>query len=180
MRLAGAAIVIGALVAGTAFAALPIGARAPNFTAEASLGGKTFTFSLARALAKGPVVLYFYPAAFTPGCTVEAHDFAAAMGRFKALGATVIGVSHDTIATLKRFSVSDCRSKFPVAADPTQRIMRAYDAVLPAHPEFANRTSYVIAPTGKILYSYTNLNPSQHVSNTMAVVARYVAEHHKS
>jgi thioredoxin-dependent peroxiredoxin len=180
MRLAGAVFVIGALVATAAFAALPNGARAPNFTAEASLGGKTFTFSLARALKKGPVVLYFYPAAFTPGCTVEAHDFAAAMDRFKALGATVIGVSHDTIGTLKRFSVSECRSKFPVAADPTQAIMKAYDAVLPAHPEFANRTSYVIAPTGKILYSYTNLNPSQHVSNTMAVVARYMAGHRKS
>jgi thioredoxin-dependent peroxiredoxin len=180
MRIAAAAFMIGALVSGAAFAALPNGARAPDFTAQASLGGKTYTFSLARALKRGPVVLYFYPAAFTPGCTVEAHDFAAAMGRFKALGATVIGVSHDTIGTLKRFSVSECRSKFPVAADPTQRIMKAYDAVLPSHPQFANRTSYVIAPTGKILYSYTNLNPSEHVANTMAVVARYQAEHHRT
>ena len=180
MRLAGAVFMVGALVAGTAFAALPKGARAPEFTAEASLGGKTFRFSLAQALKRGPVVLYFYPAAFTPGCTVEAHDFAAAMGRFKALGATVIGVSHDKIATLKRFSVSECRSKFPVAADPTQRIMKAYDAVLPEHPAFANRTSYVIAPDDKILYSYTNLNPSKHVANTMAVVEKYVSEHRKS
>ncbi|MGH8227213.1 MAG: peroxiredoxin [Steroidobacteraceae bacterium] len=179
MRLAGAMIVAGVLAAGTAFAALPNGTRAPEFTAEASLGGTTFEFSLARALAKGPVVLYFYPAAFTPGCTIEAHDFAAAVPKFKALGATVIGVSHDSIATLKRFSVSDCRSKFAVAADPTQRIMKAYDAVLAARPALANRTSYVIAPTGEILYSYTNLNPARHVANTMAVVERYVAAHRK-
>ncbi|MGH8149235.1 MAG: peroxiredoxin [Steroidobacteraceae bacterium] len=180
MRLVSAVLMIGALVAGTAWAALPNGTRAPDFTATASLGGKTFTFSLAAALKKGPVVLYFYPAAFTPGCTVEAHEFAEAMGKFKALGATVIGVSHDNIGTLQRFSVSDCRSKFPVAADPDQSIMKAYDAVLPVRPELANRTSYVIAPTGKILYSYTNLNPAKHVSNTMAVVERYVAMHRKS
>jgi thioredoxin-dependent peroxiredoxin len=180
MRLVSAVLMVGALVAGTAWAALPNGTRAPDFTATASIGGKTFTFSLAAALKKGPVVLYFYPAAFTPGCTVEAHEFAEAMGKFKALGATVIGVSHDNIGTLKRFSVSDCRSKFPVAADPSQSIMKAYDAVLPVRPELANRTSYVIAPTGEILYSYTNLNPAKHVSNTMAVVERYVAAHRKS
>lgn len=180
MRLVSAVLMVGALVAGTAWAALPNGTRAPAFTAAASLGGKTFTFSLAAALKKGPVVLYFYPAAFTPGCTVEAHEFAAAMGKFKALGATVIGVSHDDIATLRRFSVSACRSRFPVAADPDQSIMKAYDAVLAARPELANRTSYVIAPTGEILYSYTDLNPAKHVSNTMAVVERYVAAHRKS
>ncbi len=180
MRLAGAAFIVGALVAGTAIAALPNGARAPDFTAEASLGGKTFTFSLADALKKGPVVLYFYPAAFTPGCTVEAHEFAEATSKFKALGATVIGVSHDSIATLERFSVSECRSKFAVAADPTQSIMKSYDAVLAVRPELANRTSYVIAPSGEILYSYTDLNPSKHVTNTLAVVEKYVAEHGKS
>jgi thioredoxin-dependent peroxiredoxin len=165
------------LVAGSALAALPNGTKAPDFTTEASLGGKAFKFSLARALKKGPVVLYFYPAAFTPGCTVEAHEFAEATGKFKALGATVIGVSHDNIDTLKKFSVSECRSKFAVAADPTQTIMKAYDAVLPVRPELANRTSYVISPTGEILYSYTDLDPSKHVENTMAVVERYVADH---
>jgi peroxiredoxin Q/BCP len=161
-------------------AALPNGSKAPDFTAEASLGGKTYTFSLADALKKGPVVLYFYPAAFTPGCTTEAHDFAQAMPRFKALGATVIGVSHDPIAKLQRFSVSECRKKFPVASDTSGRIMKEYDAVLAAHPAYANRTSYVIAPDGKILYSYTNLDPAHHVANTMAVVKRWDEAHKKA
>lgn len=159
-----------------AHAALPDGTKAPLFTVEATLGGKTFQFSLAKALKKGPVVLYFYPAAFTPGCTVEAHDFAAAMGKFKALGATVIGVSHDKIGKLKRFSVSDCRKKFPVASDADGKIMKAYDAVLPKWG-VANRTSYVIAPTGRIIYSYTNLNPDQHVANTMAAVKKWLDAH---
>jgi thioredoxin-dependent peroxiredoxin len=165
------------LAAPAAFAALPDGTQAPMFTAEASLGGNTYTFSLADALRKGPVVLYFYPAAFTPGCTIEAHDFAKAMSRFKALGATVIGVSHDPIAKLQRFSVSECRKKFPVASDASGQIMKEYDAVLPKHPAYANRTSYVIAPDGKILYSYTNLNPADHVANTMAVVKRWDEAH---
>ena len=161
------------LAAPGAHAALPNGSKAPDFTAEASLGGNTYSFSLADALKKGPVVLYFYPAAFTPGCTIEAHDFAEAMPRFEALGATVIGVSHDPIAKLQRFSVSECRKKFPVASDQTGKIMKEYDAVLADHPEYANRTSYVIAPDGKILYSYTNLDPAHHVANTMAVVRRW-------
>jgi len=105
------------LVAVPAFAALPDGTKAPDFSAEASLAGKSFHFSLAKALKKGPVVLYFYPAAFTPGCTVEAHEFAEATDKFKALGATVIGVSHDPIDKLNKFSVSECRNKFAVASD---------------------------------------------------------------
>ena len=165
------------LSAPAAYAALPNGSKAPDFTAEASLGGKTYTFSLAHALRQGPVVLYFYPAAFTPGCTIEAHDFAEAMPRFKALGATVIGVSHDPIGKLQRFSVSECRKQFPVASDASGIIMKEYDAVLAQHPQYANRTSYVIAPGGKILYSYTNLNPAGHVANTMAVVRRWDKVH---
>jgi peroxiredoxin Q/BCP len=168
------------LAAPAAHAALPNGATAPNFTAEASLGGNTYTFSLAAALKKGPVVLYFYPAAFTPGCTTEAHDFAKAMPRFKALGATVIGVSHDPIAKLQRFSVSECRKQFPVASDADGTIMKEYDAVLAKNPSYANRTSYVIAPDGKILYSYTNLDPADHVANTMAVVRRWNEAHKKA
>ncbi|MBV8063729.1 MAG: peroxiredoxin, partial [Nevskia sp.] len=115
-----------ALLALPALAALKPGDKAPDFTAQASLGGKVFSFSLAEALKQGPVVLYFYPAAFTPGCTVEAHDFAEAMDQYKALGATVIGVSHDDIDKLNKFSVSECRSKFAVAADADQSIMKAY------------------------------------------------------
>ena len=168
-----------ALVAVPAFAALPDGTKAPDFSTEASLAGKAFKFSLQDALKKGPVVLYFYPAAFTPGCTVEAHEFAEATDKFKALGATVIGVSHDPIEKLNQFSVSECRNKFAVASDADGSVMKNYDAILPAKPEYANRTSYVIAPTGVIIYSYTDLKPDKHVENTMAAVKKWQDEHKK-
>ncbi len=156
-------------------AALNAGDKAPDFTAQASLGGKVFRFSLADALKKGPVVLYFYPAAFTKGCTIEAHDFAAASDKYHALGATVIGVSHDPIDKLVRFSVSECRSKFAVAADENKYIMKAYDAVLDRNPERANRISYVIVPSGQIIYSYTDLNPDKHVENSLAALQKWVS-----
>jgi thioredoxin-dependent peroxiredoxin len=162
------------------FAALPDGSRAPDINTQATLAGKEFQFSLGEALKKGPVVLYFYPAAFTPGCTVEAHEFAEATDKFRELGATVIGVSHDPIDKLDKFSVSECRNKFAVASDADGTIMKAYDAVLPTHPEYANRTSYVIAPTGVIIYSYTAMKPDQHVENTMAAVKKWQDEHKKS
>src|SRR5919198_412457 len=168
---------VAALASTSALAALPNGTKAPDFTTQASLAGKPFTFSLAEALKQGPVVLYFYPAAFTKGCTIEAHDFAEATDKFKALGATVIGVSHDSIETLNKFSVSECRSKFAVAADADKKIMKAYDAVLWIKPDWAKRTSYVIAPNGEVLYSYTALNPDKHVENTMAVVQKWADEH---
>jgi len=179
MRLPIASMLLCLLVTSPARAALPNGAQAPDFQAEASLGGKTFKFSLAEALRKGPIVLYFYPAAFTPGCTAEAHDFAQATDEYKALGAAVIGVSHDTIDTLNRFSVSECRSKFAVAADTDQAIMKSYDAVLARNPEYADRTSYVIAPDRRIVYSYTNLDPGKHVENTMAALREWLASQKK-
>jgi peroxiredoxin Q/BCP len=166
-----------AAIALPAHAALNIGERAPDFTAQAFLGGKVFIFSLADALRKGPVVLYFYPAAFSKGCTIEAHDFAAAMDRYRAFGATVIGVSHDGIEELRKFSVSECRSKFPVAADTDQRIMRSYDAIYAAKPRYANRTSYVISPAGQIIYTYTNMNPGRHVANTLGALREWAAAH---
>jgi peroxiredoxin Q/BCP len=89
-------------------------------------------------------------------------------------------VSHDDIATLDRFSVSECRNKFAVAADADGRIMRAYDAVMPSHPDYANRTSYVIAPEGAIIYSYTAMDPDKHVENSMAAVKKWQLEHSKS
>jgi thioredoxin-dependent peroxiredoxin len=159
------------------YAALPDGTHAPDINTQATLAGKEFRFSLADALKKGPVVLYFYPAAFTPGCTIEAHEFAEATEKFQALGATVIGVSHDPIDKLDKFSVSECRNKFAVASDADGSIMKAYDAVLVSHPEYANRTSYVIAPDGHILYSYTAMNPDKHVENTMAAVKKYQDAH---
>jgi len=169
-----------ALLVVPAFAALPDGTKAPQFSTDASLAGKSFKFSLADALKKGPVVLYFYPAAFTKGCTVEAHEFAEATEKFNALGATVIGVSHDPIDTLNKFSVSECRNKFAVASDADGSVMKEYDAVLAAKPEYANRTSYVIAPTGTIIYSYTEMNPEKHVENTMAAVKKWQDDHKKS
>jgi len=157
-------------------AALKVGAHAPDFTTRASLGGEVFDYSLADELKKGPVVLYFYPAAFTKGCTIEAHNFAEAVDEYRALGATVIGVSADNIEKLNRFSVSECRSKFPVASDTDQRIMKSYDAILDAKPQFANRTSYVISPSGEIIYTFTDLRPDRHVENTLAALRDWLAE----
>lgn len=154
----------------SAFAALEVGDVAPDFTTQASLGGKEFTYRLSDALKQGPVVLYFYPAAFTTGCTVEAHNFAEAVPKYKALGATVIGVSTDNIETLNKFSVSECRSQFPVASDASHAIMKAYDAVLLWKTSYANRVSYVITPDGKIAYRYSAMNPDKHVENTLAAV----------
>jgi len=165
------------VMATAAQAALKAGDTAPDFTTQASLAGNVFEFSLARSLKKGPVVLYFYPAAFTPGCTLEAHDFAEATAKYAALGATVIGVSHDNIDTLNKFSVSECRSKFAVAADTDQHIMKSYDAVLAQNPSLADRVSYVISPEGKVLYSYTDLNPGKHVANTLAAVQQWSDTH---
>jgi peroxiredoxin len=166
---------IGLLFSAPAFAALQPGAAAPDFSTQASMGGNAFGFKLSDALKKGPVVLYFYPAAFTPGCTEEAHEFAEAMPKFQALGATVIGVSQDGIDKLKKFSVSECRSKFPVASDADGKISREYDAVLIGMLGYSSRTSYVIAPDGKIAYSYTAMDPSGHVGNTMAAVEKIKA-----
>lgn len=168
-------IVVGCLLASPLYAALQPGAQAPDFTTEATLAGQPFKFALADALKSGPVVLYFYPAAFTKGCTVEAHEFAEATEKFKSLGATVIGVSHDSIDTLNKFSVSECRNKFAVASDLDKKISKAYDANL-FITSYANRTSYVIAPNGKIIYEYTALNPDKHVENTMAAVQKWKAE----
>jgi len=159
-----------------ALAALSVGAKAPDFSAQAAMAGKSFNFNLDSALKKGPVVLYFFPAAFTKGCTVEAHDFAEATDQFKALGATVIGVSHDSIDTLNKFSVSECRNKFAVASDADKKISTAYDANL-FITSYSNRTSYVIAPNGTIIYEYTALNPDKHVENTLAAVAKWQADH---
>jgi peroxiredoxin Q/BCP len=182
MRRPLAALLATCLLASQAFAALPNGAQAPVFTTQASLGGQVFAFSLADALKKGPVVLYFYPAAFTSGCTEEAHRFAEATDKFAALGATVIGVSQDKIEVLNKFSVSECRSKFAVASDADGRITKSYDAkrgMIHAVTGYNNRISYVIAPSGEILYSYEALAPDKHVENTMDAVRKYRETHPK-
>ena len=156
-------------------AALPVGATAPDFTTQASLAGKPFPFHRADALKTGPVVLYFYPAAFTSGCTVEAHDFAEATDAFKALGATVIGVSGDDIDKLNRFSVSECRNKFAVASADS-KLISEYKVKLPVVAR-SNRTSYVIAPDGKVIFAYSALNPAGHVEKTMAAVKAWKVAH---
>lgn len=151
-------------------AALDIGERAPNFTTPAAKAGVTFAYTLADQLAKGPVVLYFFPAAFTEGCSIEAHEFAEATAQFEALGASIVGVSGDDIDTLSKFSVKACNGKFPVASDGSKSIMKSFDAVMQTRPDFANRVSYVIAPNGSVVYSYLSLNPTKHVEKTLGAL----------
>src|ERR1700752_2638956 len=124
-------VVVGfcALAALPVVAALKVGDKAPDFSARASLAGKEFDFSLAKALKKGPVVVYFYPSAFTKGCDLEAHTFAEMKDQFDAAGATIIGVSADSIARLNQFSADPeyCAGKFPVASDASQEIPKSYN-----------------------------------------------------
>jgi len=154
-------------VAGMGWASLDVGEKAPDFTAAAALAGKPFSYSLTQSLAKGPVVVYFFPAAFSEGCSIEAREFAEAMPKFEALGASVIGVSADDIEILNRFSVQACQGKFPVASDVGMGIIKAYDAAMTTRPEYANRVSYVIAPNGLVLTSYKSLNPAKHVEKML-------------
>ncbi|MCD6735188.1 MAG: peroxiredoxin [Burkholderiaceae bacterium] len=156
-------------------AELKPGDAAPDFNAPAAIGGEPFRFSLSDALRKGPVVLYFYPKAFTQGCTIEANRFAEAHDDYAALGATVIGVSGDDIETLKRFSVSECRNRFAVASDADGKIMKAYDAVMPLVTSYARRISYVLTPDGRIAYVYSSISPDLHVPNTLDAVRRWSA-----
>jgi peroxiredoxin len=154
----------------TSHAALDIGATAPTFSAPAALDGKPYTYSLPEQLAKGPVVLYFFPAAFTKGCSIEAHDFAQAIDQFAALHATVIGVSTDNMEVLSRFSSETCQGKFPVASDASKSISKSYDALMPTRPDHANRISYAIAPNGRIAAVYQSMDPDQHVAKMLAAV----------
>lgn len=152
----------------SAAAELPKGTKAPGFSTRAALAGKEFGFTLSAALAKGPVVLYFYPKAFTEGCTLEANAFAAAMPQFKAAGASVIGMSNDDIATLKRFSNEECRDAFPVGvASPA--IISSYDVAM-GSSGLATRTSYVIARDGRIVAVHSNADYRGHVEKTLAAV----------
>lgn len=156
------------VTATTALAELAQGAKAPAFTTRAALAGEEFGFTLNAALAKGPVVLYFYPKAFTSGCTLEANAFAEAMPSFKAAGASVIGMSNDDIATLKRFSREECRDAFPVGV-ASPRIIEAYDVAM-GSSGLASRTSYVIAQDGRIVAVHSNSDYRGHVEKTLAAV----------
>jgi len=165
-----------AVLGTSAHAALKPGDTAPLFTTEAAVGGKQMPLVLADALKKGPVVLYFFPKSFTSGCTLEAHLFAEATDKFAALGATVVGVSHDDIATQIKFSKEECRDKFAVAADPESAIIKSYDAKMAVMP-YSDRISYVITPDDKVLYVYSSLDPADHVNRTMKAVQDWRATH---
>ncbi len=163
------------LCAAQAQAALQVGDAAPAFTTPAAVAGKPFTFDLAATLKKGPVVLYFFPKAFPQGCTLEAHAFAEATPRFAARGATVVGMSHDDIATLQRFSTEACRDQFAVASDPQAQTIRAYDAAAAANPARADRISYVIGQDGKVKFVHIGSDPEAHVAQTRAAVEKLQA-----
>lgn len=171
-RIALAAAAFLAATAGSARAALPVGAHAPDFSAQASLAGKTSPFKLSDALKKGPVVLYFFPAAFTSGCTKEAHDFAEATPEFERLGATVVGVTAGNVERVAEFSKVECRDKFAVVADPGANIAKEYKSTLALKPGWSDRTSYVIGQDGNIALVYSNLNPDKHVDTALAEVKK--------
>lgn len=171
------------------FAALKQGEIAPAFTARASLDGKEIEFSLEKALKKGPVVVYFYPSAFTGGCNIEAHTFAVNHEKFAEAGASIIGVSHDNIARLNAFSADPeyCAGKFAVASDPDGAIAKSYDLkVFPGKPEakdtrgelidhaFTERTTFVITPDRRIAAVFSSaddkITPSDHVTKSLELV----------
>ncbi|SDC10466.1 peroxiredoxin [Acinetobacter boissieri] len=155
-------------------AALPINSTAPSFTANAALAGKDFSFSLDKALKKGPVVLYFFPVAFSSGCTLEAHAFAEASDSFNAKGATVYGITAGNVEKIKEFSAQECRNKFAIIADPGAKIAKEYDSLMVGKDKLlSNRTSYVITPDHKVLMSYTDSNPEMHIHKTMDAVTEW-------
>ncbi|WP_420382515.1 peroxiredoxin [Novosphingobium sp.] len=169
-----------AMVPLTAHAELAVGTMAPDFATQGALAGQPLPVSLKALLAKGPVVLYFYPKAFTPGCTLEAHAFADASADFTAAGATVVGMSNDNIEALEKFSSLDCRDKFTVAsASPV--VIKEYDVHLMGKDGkdtgLASRTSYVITPDGKIVYAHTDMDYRSHVEQTLALVQKLNKEH---
>lgn len=169
------------LAATPALAALAPGAKAPLFTANGAVAGKETKVDLKAALKSGPVVLYFFPAAFTGGCNAEAHAFAEAIADFKKAGATVIGMTSGNTHQLVSFSSAYCAGKFPVAA-ASRTVALGYD-VARKQPDgtvsaYTSRTSYVITPNGQVYYVHNDSNPADHIRNTLAAVRRYQASRH--
>ena len=167
------------LFASSVKAQLKPGAAAPMFSAPAALAGQEYRFDLQAALQKGPVVVYFYPKAFTSGCTIEAQMFAQNMDSFQGMNAAVVGVSGDDIKTLKSFSEGPCGGKFAVAADLDRSIMKAYGAAKWIQVGMADRISYVIAPDATILAVFDGISPVEHVNRSLDAVRQWHLKQNK-
>lgn len=177
LRITGLRVIVCSLLllALPARAALLPGAAAPDFTAGAALAGKPVTLTLFDILQKGPVVLWFYPKAFTGGCTKEANLFAEAMPQFAELGATVIGISDDDQPVLQEFSVKEARNAYALVADPDGRVIKAYDVQMLFGASTAKRVTYVITPDGKVFYAYSNMGAAEHISHALAAIRAWKA-----
>lgn len=158
-----------ALAATPAAAALRHGAKAPMFAAKGARAGKPVSIDLKTELRKGPVVLYFFPAAFTSGCNIEANAFAAKIGEFRKAGATVIGMTAGNVNRLVEFSAKECAGQFTVAA-ASPAVIKGYDVSLAAKPGWTTRTTYVIGKDGRIADSFTDMAPSGHIARSLAAV----------
>ena len=180
-------LVLAVAVSLQASAALKEGAQAPDFTAPASMAGKEIKFSLADALKKGPVVVYFYPAAYTGGCNLQAHTFSENAGKFAAAGATIIGVSLDKIERLNKFSADPqyCAGKIAVASDPDGKIAKSYDLQVRGPKEgaktttgeeighgFAERTTFVVTPDGKVAATIGGMAPDENAKKALEAVQK--------
>lgn len=164
-----AAAAVLALAATPLAAALTEGAKAPMFTAKGARAGKPVAIDLAKELKKGPVVLYFFPAAFTAGCNIEANAFAAKIGEFRKAGATVIGLTAGNVDRLVEFSAKECAGQFTVAA-ASPAVIRGYDVNLAQKPGWTTRTTYVIARNGRIADTFSDMAPNGHISRSLAAV----------
>lgn len=182
-------LAVAALVGLPLAAALKVSDPAPDFSARASLAGKEFKFSLADALKKGPAVVYFYPSAYTQGCDLEAHTFATEKDKFDAAGATIIGVSGDSIERLNQFSADPdyCAGKFPVASDADGAISKSYNLSVNAgragmkdvrgvaiDHAFTERVTFVIGKDHKVIATLSSatdgLKPDEHVHKALEIV----------
>lgn len=164
-------LALGALSLATspANSALPDGAKAPLFAAKGARAGKAVAIDLKTELKKGPVVLYFFPAAFTSGCNIEANAFAAKIGEFRKAGAAVIGMTAGNADRLIEFSAKECAGQFTVAA-ASPAVIKGYDVGLAAKPGWTTRTTYVIGKDGRIADSFTDMAPNGHIARSLAAV----------
>lgn len=160
-------IVLSSGLTSPALAALKVGDKAPEFAVKAATNGKVHDFSLRKALKNGPVIVYFYPKAFTGGCSLEARQFSESMDKFTARHISVVGLSADDVPTLQKFSTADCGGKFPVGSDKSAKIAESYDAKIPAIP-MSGRVSYIIGRDGKIAFVHDSKDASTHVSSLLA------------